>query len=46
MGIPDVYLQLNLILKSMVVDNSPKLTQDGWVKEQTEDADIGLWFSC
>ena len=25
----------------MVVDSSPKLTHDDWVKEQSEDSDIG-----
>ena len=41
-GITDVNPQLNSILKSMVVDSSPKLTHDDWVKEQFEDPDIGL----
>ena len=41
-GIPDVNPQLNFILKSMVVDSSPKLIHDDWVKEQFEDSDIGL----
>ena len=26
----------------MVVDSSPKLTHDDWVKGQSEDSDIGL----
>ena len=42
MGIPDVNPQLTFILKSMVVDILPKLTYDDWVKEQSEDRDIGL----
>ena len=41
-GIPDVNPQLIFILKSMGVDSSPKLTYDDWVKEQSEDPDIGL----
>ena len=41
-GIPDVNPQLNLILKSMVVDSSSKLTHNDWVKEQNEDTDICL----
>ena len=42
LGISDVYPQLNFILKSMVVDSSPKLTHDDWIKEQSGDPDIGL----
>ena len=41
-GIPDVNPQLNVIQKSMVVDSSPKLTHNGWIKEQSEDSDISL----
>ena len=41
---PDVNPQLNFILKSMVVDSSPKLTHDDLVKEQSEDTDT--WFNC
>ena len=41
-GVPDVHPQFNVIQKSMVVDSSPKLTHDEWVKEQSEDSDIGL----
>ena len=41
-GIPDVNPQLNFIMKCMIVDSSPKLTHDDWVKEQSEDPDIGL----
>ena len=36
-GIPEVYPQLLLIQKSMVVDGSPKLAHDNWVREQSED---------
>ena len=42
MGIADVYPQLNCIQRSMVMESSPKLTHDDWVKEQSEDPDIGL----
>ena len=41
-GIPGEYSQLNVIQKSMVVDSTPKLTHDDWVKEQCEDSNIGL----
>ena len=40
-GIPEVYPQLPLVQKSMVVDGSPKLTHNDWIKEQ-EDSDISL----
>ena len=39
-GVLDVYPQLNVILKSMLVDSSPKLTHDDWVNKQSEDSDI------
>ena len=38
--IPDLDSQLNVIQKSMVVDSSPKLTHNSWIKEQSEDSDI------
>ena len=41
-GVPDVCPQLNVIQKSIVVDSSLKLIHDDWVKEQSEDSDIGL----
>ena len=41
-GIPEIYPQLNVIQKSMVVDSSPKLTHSNWIKEQSEDLDINL----
>ena len=41
-GIPEVYPQQLLVQKSMVVDGSPKLACDDWVREQSEDMDIGL----
>ena len=45
-GIPEVYPQLLLIQKSMVVDGSPKLAHGDWVREQPEDTDIGLLVNC
>ena len=39
-GIPDLYPQLNVIQKSMVVHSSPKLTHNDWIKEQSEDSNI------
>ena len=41
-GIPEMYPQLKVIQKSMVVDSSPKLTHNDWIKEQSEDSDISL----
>ena len=41
-GIPGEYSQLNVIQKSMVVDSTPKLTHDDWVKERHEDSNTGL----
>ena len=41
-GVPEMYPQLNVIQKSMVVDSSPKLTHNNWIKEQSEDSDINL----
>ena len=40
--IPEIYPQLKVIQKSMVLDSSPKLTHDDWIKEQSEDSDINL----
>ena len=40
--IPEMYPQLKVIQKSMVVDSSPKLTRNDWIKEQSEDSDINL----
>ena len=40
--IPEMYPQLKVIQKSMVVDSSPKLTHNDWIKEQSEDSDIDL----
>ena len=41
-SIPEMYPQLKAIQKSMVVDNSPKLTHNDWIQEQSEDSDINL----
>ena len=41
-GIPEMYPQLKVIQKSMVVDSMPKLTHDEWINEQSEDSDINL----
>ena len=38
----DVSPQLSVIQKSMVVDSSPKLTHNNWIKEQSEDSGINL----
>ena len=41
-GIPEEYLQLNVIQKGMLVNSTPKLTHSEWVKEQHEDSDISF----
>ena len=41
MGIPEKYSPLNVIQKEMLVNSTPKLTEQEWVKEQLEDVDIG-----
>ena len=41
MGIPERYLQLNIIQKEMLVNSTTKLTPHEWVKEQHEHLDIG-----
>ena len=38
--IPEVYSQLKVIQKSLVVDSSPKLTNNDWIGEQSDDSDI------
>ena len=35
-GVPEIYPQLNVIQKIMVVDSSPKLTHSDWIKEQIQ----------
>ena len=39
-GVSEIYPQLNVIQKSMVVNNLPKLTHNDWIKEQSGDSDI------
>ena len=39
--IPDVYPQVKVVQKSMIVDSSPKLTKKDWIREQLEDSSIG-----
>ena len=41
-GIPEMYPQLKVIQKNMVVDSSSRLTHNGWIREQSEDSDINL----
>ena len=41
MGIPEVYPQIEVIQKNLIVDSSPKLTNQDWIKEQSEDTNIG-----
>ena len=33
--------KLKLVQKGLVVDSSPKLTNNDWIKEQSEDSSIG-----
>ena len=44
--IPDVYPQVEVVQKSLVVVSSPKLTNKDWIREESEDASIGPSFSC
>ena len=37
---PNEYLPVNLLLKSMTVNTTSKLTQKDWVKEQMDDGDV------
>ena len=37
---PKEYLPVNLLLKSMTIDTTLKLTQKDWVKEQMDDVDV------
>ena len=39
-NLPCKYLPVNLLLKSMTVDTTLKLTQKDWVKEQMDDVDV------
>ena len=40
-SLPNEYLPVNLLLKSMTVDTTLKLTREDWVKEQMDDMDVG-----
>ena len=37
---PEEHLPVNLLLKSMTMDTTLKLTQKDWVKEQMDDSDV------
>ena len=37
---PSEYLPVNLLLKSMTIDTTLKLTQKDWVKEQMDDVNV------
>ena len=37
---PEEHLPVNLLLKSMIMDTTLKLTQRNWVKEQMDDGDV------
>ena len=41
-GAPEIYLQMNVIQKSMMVDSLPKFTHSDCIKELSEDSDINL----
>ena len=40
--IPEVYPQVEVVQKSLVVDSSPKLTNHDWIREQSEGPNINL----
>ena len=40
--IPEVYPQLEVVQKSLIVNSSPKLTNNDWIREQSEDPNISL----
>ena len=40
-SLPNECLPVNLLLKSMTVDTTLKLTQKDWVKEQMDNVDVG-----
>ena len=40
-SLPNECFPVNLLLKSMTVDSTLKLTQKDWVKEQMDDMDVG-----
>ena len=39
--IPDVYPQIKVVQESLVVDSFPKLTNNDWIREHSEDSSIG-----
>ena len=39
-SLPSEYLPVNLLLKSMTVDTTLKLTQKDWIREQMDDVDV------
>ena len=40
--ISEVYPQLNVVHKCLIVDSSPKLATNDWIREQSEDPNINL----
>ena len=40
--IPEVYPQLEVVQKCLVVDSSPKITNNDWIREQSEDPNISI----
>ena len=36
------YTQLEVVQKCLIVDSSPKLTNNDWIREQSEDPNINL----
>ena len=40
--IPEVYPELETVQKSLIVDSSPKLTNNDWIWEQSEDPKISI----
>ena len=41
-GIPEIYPQLKVTQKSMVMDSSSNLTHIDWIRDQSENSDINL----
>ena len=40
-SLPNECLPVNLLLKSMMVDSTLKLTRNNWIKEQMDNMDVG-----
>ena len=40
-SLPNEYLAVELLLQSIIVDSTLKLTQNDWIKEQMDDMDVG-----